>query len=237
MLTNFPECRAHLTGGGKTHPPPLDTLGFQHGIHFTCMAIDRQWSRLIFQLLRFDLKFVNAVTYVIITNIFHGYVYMLTFLAAISLSVSLLYFPSRFQLPTNWLLYSNFEIFAHETHKLVHNKYIYRYILHLECVAGRHCKIWIYIEVLVFLYTHYIIKSFYDISNPLRLIITRKLIRTFTLGLILCFLKQTNEQSGELKVYIIWMKTCLKSELKTICFVIIYIFILCGIKLIVHSKT
>jgi len=97
MLTNFPECRAHLTGGGKTHPPPLDTLGFQLGIHFTCMAIDRQWSPLILQLLRFDLKFVNAVTYVIITNIFHGYVYMLTFLAAISLSLSLSYiFPLAF---------------------------------------------------------------------------------------------------------------------------------------------
>jgi len=131
----------------------------------------------------------------------------------LTLSVSLLDFPSRFQLPTNWLLYSHFEIFAHETHKLVHNKYIYRYILHLECVAGRHCKIWIYIEVLVFLYTHYIIKSFYDISNPLRLIITRKLIRTFTLGLIFCFLKQTNEQSGKLKVEIIRLKTYLNWEL------------------------
>jgi len=185
---------------GKPIPPPLDTLGFQLGIHFTCMAIDRQWSPLILQLLRFDLKFVNAVTYVIITNIFHGYVYMLTFLAAISLSLSLSnIFPLAFSFQQIDFCIRILKF----SHMKPINSYIintYIYILHLECVTGRHCKIWIYIEVLVFLYTHYIIKSFYDISNPLRLIITRKLIRTFTLGLIFCFLKQTNEQSGKLKL-------------------------------------
>lgn len=39
----------------------------------------------LFHSLDFDLKIVNAVTYVIISNIFHGYVYMMALLRASSI--------------------------------------------------------------------------------------------------------------------------------------------------------
>lgn len=76
MLTNFTAYQAHLTDvGGGEHPSPI-AHSFQHRIHFTCMAIDRQWqdAPFILRMLGFDLEIVNAVTYVIISNIFHGYV-------------------------------------------------------------------------------------------------------------------------------------------------------------------
>jgi len=44
MLTNFTAYQAHLTDvGGGEHPSPI-AHSFQHRIHFTCMAIDRQWQ-------------------------------------------------------------------------------------------------------------------------------------------------------------------------------------------------